>query len=94
MCEKIEQGEIKGIGQGGSKEIPLPEVAMARCTGCGRCVAACRERLLTLEVTGYRKHAFLREPARCTRCLDCLDCVAACPVGALSCRISGDDAGR
>ena len=59
-----------------------PEVATARCTGCGRCVAACAERLLTLEVSGYRKHAALREPLRCTRCLDCL---AACPVGAIGC---------
>ncbi|HBG07134.1 MAG TPA: 4Fe-4S ferredoxin [Geobacter sp.] len=59
-----------------------PEVEIARCTGCGRCVSACPERLLTLEVSGYRKHAVLQAPARCTRCLDCLP---ACPVGALGC---------
>ena len=59
---------------------PCPEVDIARCTGCGRCVAACAERLLSLEVSGYRKHAVLKAPQRCTRCLDCL---VACPVGAL-----------
>ena len=58
-----------------------PEVETARCTGCGRCVSACPERLFTLEVAGFRKHALLTEPARCSRCLVCL---AACPVGALS----------
>lgn len=59
-----------------------PEVDAARCTGCGRCVAACPERLFTLEVSGFRKHALLGAPTRCNRCLECL---AACPVGALGC---------
>jgi ferredoxin len=58
-----------------------PEVTTARCIGCGRCIAACGERLFTLEVSGYRKHAVLIEPGRCTGCLSCL---AACPVGALT----------
>lgn len=62
------------------KPDPHPEVDTARCTGCGRCIAVCRERLLTLEVSGYRKHAVLTISKRCTRCLDCL---AACPVAAL-----------
>jgi ferredoxin len=51
-----------------------------RCTGCGRCVAACGERLFTLETTGYRKHAAMKSPERCSRCLKC---VAECPVAAL-----------
>jgi ferredoxin len=62
---------------------PVPEVNIKRCSGCGRCVAACPERLFTLEVAGYRKFAALKEPQRCTRCLQCL---AACPIGALACR--------
>lgn len=66
---------------------PVPEVEIARCTGCGRCVSACPTRLFTLEVSGFRKHAVLREPTRCTRCLGCLE---ACPVGALSCEVPGD----
>lgn len=57
-----------------------PVIAESRCTGCGRCVAACRELLVTLEVAGYRKHAWRPFPGRCTRCLAC---AAACPVGAI-----------
>lgn len=43
----------------------------SRCAGCGRCVAACRLRLLTLETSGYRKYAFLRRPDDCSLCLRC-----------------------
>ncbi|HJV34370.1 4Fe-4S dicluster domain-containing protein [Geomonas sp.] len=57
-----------------------PTVEVKRCTGCGRCVSACPEKLFTLEVAGYRKHAALR----CTTCGRCLKCLDACPVGALS----------
>jgi ferredoxin len=58
----------------------VPEVKSARCTGCGRCVAACPERLFSLEVFGFRKLSVLAAPERCSRCLKCR---AACPVGAL-----------
>ena len=60
---------------------PVPEVSTTRCTGCGRCVSACPARLFTLEVSGFRKHAVLQRPQRCSRCLQC---VAVCLVGALS----------
>ncbi len=52
-----------------------------RCTGCGRCVAACGEKLFTLETAGHRKHAVMISPERCSRCLRC---VAECPVGAIT----------
>jgi NAD-dependent dihydropyrimidine dehydrogenase PreA subunit len=58
----------------------VPQVEKERCTGCGRCVAACPERLFTLEVSGFRKYAVLEEPQRCIRCGKC---VTACLVGAL-----------
>jgi NAD-dependent dihydropyrimidine dehydrogenase PreA subunit len=57
------------------------EINTARCTGCGRCVAACPFRVLTLEVSGYRKHAALQDSRRCSGCDACLP---ACPVGALA----------
>jgi ferredoxin len=49
-----------------------------RCSGCGRCVAACPEKLYTLEITNYRKHAINRNPAKC---ILCGKCVTACPLG-------------
>ena len=52
-----------------------------RCTGCGRCVAACPDRLLSLEPSGYRKHAVMAALGRCDRCLRCL---AECPVEAIT----------
>ncbi|GFO59772.1 hypothetical protein GMST_20970 [Geomonas silvestris] len=60
---------------------PYPEVKIERCTGCGRCVAACPERLFTFKVVGYRKHATLTAPERCTQCGKC---IVECPFNALS----------
>ena len=82
VCVKGMVMNNAGVGEGDITTNPYPEVDAARCTGCGRCIAACAERLFTLEVSGYRKHSVLTEPLRCTRCLNCL---AACPVGALGC---------
>ncbi|MBO4289230.1 MAG: glycyl-radical enzyme activating protein [Lachnospiraceae bacterium] len=48
-----------------------------RCTGCGRCLAACRHGALTVSPgTG----AVVRDPAKCVNCLACAD---ACLYGAM-----------
>ena len=68
-------GALKPDLQGG------PQIDSARCTGCGRCVAACPEKILTLEVAGFRKHAVIMHPDRCNMCGRC---IAECPVEAVS----------
>ena len=62
-----------------SKAAPL--IDARHCSGCGRCVTACPDRIITLEVSGYRKHAVITLPERCT---GCLLCVKACPIHAIS----------
>ncbi|MDR3578650.1 MAG: 4Fe-4S binding protein [Oryzomonas sp.] len=59
----------------------VPHVDVNRCSGCGRCVAACLSRLVTLDRQGYRKVARIMSAERCTRCGAC---VGSCPIGALS----------
>jgi len=50
----------------------IPQIDSARCTGCGRCVAACPEKIITLDVSGYRKHAAIRDTERCSLCGSCV----------------------
>ncbi|RII29426.1 MAG: 4Fe-4S ferredoxin [Geobacter sp.] len=57
---------------------PYPD--KGKCTGCGRCVAACAQHLLTLEVRGYRKTANKLTHSCCTCCRSCME---SCPVGAI-----------
>ena len=54
----------------------LPEIDTARCTGCGRCVAACEPHVLSLEVVRWKKFAVLHDAQRCT---GCSDCAVVCP---------------
>lgn len=58
----------------------IPQIEVARCTGCGRCVAACPEKIITLEVAGFRKHAVIEYAEKCTLCGEC---AMNCPVAAL-----------
>ena len=41
----------------------LPAINLARCTGCGWCVAACPLDLLSLERSGWKKHSQLHDAA-------------------------------
>jgi len=59
----------------------VPQIDSARCSGCGRCAAACPARIITLEVAGFRKHAVIMTPDRCRLCGRC---TAECPVEAVS----------
>lgn len=50
---------------------------LTRCSGCGRCVAACPEKLYTLQINLRRKYAHNKDPQKCTVCGKCL---LACPL--------------
>lgn len=48
-----------------------------RCSGCGRCVAVCPEKLYAFEIHNHRKSAHNKDPQKCTLCGRCL---RACPL--------------
>jgi NAD-dependent dihydropyrimidine dehydrogenase PreA subunit len=60
-----------------------PQVAQidpARCSGCGRCLAACELRLLGFETRAWKKTTVLHDEDQCT---GCNLCAARCPIGAI-----------
>lgn len=52
-----------------------------RCSGCGRCIAACPEKLFSLEIRGFRKQALINSAKKCTLCGKCIN---ACPLEIIS----------
>ena len=62
----------------------LPDIDPDRCTGCGRCVAGCEPRVLSLETRAdWRKSAVLHARADCT---GCSLCALRCPFQAITMR--------
>ena len=59
----------------------LPAIDPERCTGCGRCVAACEPRVLSLETRHWRERAVLDDAAGCT---GCSLCAVRCPFQAIT----------
>jgi ferredoxin len=68
----------------------LPDIDPTRCTGCGRCVAACDLHLLSLESVRWVKVSVLHAPERCT---GCNACAAICPFDAITLRAPKPDNG-
>jgi ferredoxin len=65
----------------------LPEIDLAQCNGCGKCVAACPVEAMTL-VSANDPHKPLRKQARLNEeiCLGCGVCVRTCAPHGLSLR--------
>jgi NAD-dependent dihydropyrimidine dehydrogenase PreA subunit len=52
-----------------------------RCSGCGRCVAACPEKLYSLEPVNFRKLSVNSAPEKCN---SCGSCISSCPLEIIS----------
>ena len=63
---------------------PIPIIDACRCSGCGRCIAACHLNLFAFEREGWRKISVLQDSARCS---GCGKCAVQCPIDALRMRV-------
>ncbi|NJD90217.1 MAG: 4Fe-4S dicluster domain-containing protein [Geobacter sp.] len=73
--------EAAGTATLGESTVNRPFIK--RCSGCGRCVAACRRRLHSLETVNNRKISVKKSLHLCDQCRQC---VSACPL-----QLLGDD---
>jgi len=62
---------------------PRP-IILVNCTGCGRCVAACRFQALSLTTEKENGIGSKRAELDGARCTGCKECLPACPHAALS----------
>jgi NAD-dependent dihydropyrimidine dehydrogenase PreA subunit len=58
--------------------LPLPQIVVERCTGCGDCVEFCHTAVLSLR----NLKAMIARPDGCDYCTEC---EAICPVRAINC---------
>jgi len=58
----------------------VPIIDATRCSGCGRCIAACHLTLFAFETQAWRKVSVLQDSDRCSACNKC---EARCPIGAI-----------
>ena len=63
--------------------VQVPIIDAARCSGCGRCIAACHLNLFAFEREGWRKISVLQDSERCS---GCGKCAVQCPIDALRMR--------
>jgi NAD-dependent dihydropyrimidine dehydrogenase PreA subunit len=60
--------------------IQIAQIDPKRCSGCGRCLAACELRLLEFETRAWKKTTVVKAEEQCT---GCGDCATRCPIGAI-----------
>jgi NAD-dependent dihydropyrimidine dehydrogenase PreA subunit len=59
----------------------IPWVDAARCSGCGRCIAACPWPLFSFQTQAWRKTVVFQDQGLCS---GCARCESRCPVGAIA----------